>query len=369
MRDAAGLLDLHVPVIRLSNSLMPEVRWNTHLACLQRLCEAAQRGLDLVEVAGLTGLAFRTALCTRATPASLYHTWAREPYFRQWLDALGLDAEVSCHDASLPSFDAWMARQPAAVAAALEHGFPVLYWDNLAYGLVLGASDGEFYISGIPAQVVHPLWQGHAAAGGLLSRLLEQHNAATLEAKAVAQEQLSPVLDNDALFVYVHGLGGFDAELAAARSLQVAAGELSGRLVYPRILDNASNVQAAEFGTAALARWREEMKDGSVHAFGMILNVQALAEARRLGWQYLKRLPERLPASCTARLQQACEFFERIVTHWRDAQAVFDVPLNVDTQMTRAGLEKCREAIYQVMQTEQTAGRLLAGIAQELFEA
>jgi hypothetical protein len=297
-----------MPAIRLSSSLIPEVRWNTHLACLQRLCEAAQRGLDLVEVAGLTGLAFRTALCSRATPASLYHTWSREPYFRQWLDALGLDAEVAAHDASLQSFDAWLARQPAAIAASLTKGFPVLYWDNLAYGLVLGAGDGEFLVSGIPAQGVHPLWQGHAAATGLLRRLLDQHNPHSLEPKAVAPDQLSPVLDTDALFVYVQGLAGFEAEQAAARSLQVAASELTGHIVYPRVLDDASHLQAAQYGTAALGRWREEMKDGAVHAFGMILNVQALAEARKLGWQYLRRLPERLPASCTARLEQAAEF-------------------------------------------------------------
>lgn len=355
--------------LRLSDTLLPEIRYNTHLACLQRLADAAQRGLDLPEVAGLTGLAFRTALATHATPASLYHSWAREPGLRRCLDALGLDGEISAHDTRLDSFEAWILRQQAACRETLRRGFPVLYWDNLAYALIVGGDADGFWVSGVPAQVVHPLWLEHPDGREFCTRLIPPAAAAEeRRAYPLPPSGLAPVLDHDALFVHVCGVSEWDSEYALKRSLLLAARELAGHVEYPRVLDDAQQVFAAQFGTAALNRWREEIREQVVHPFGMLLNVQALAEARRLGYLYLKRLPERLPYQLRGRLQQVCEFFERIVAHWRPAQQAFAPPLNESEQMTRAKLEACREALYQVQQTEQTAGRLLAGIAAELAE-
>ena len=38
------------------------------------------------------------------------------------------------------------------------------------------------------------------------------------------------------------------------------------------------DVYEPRFGTAAIDRWREELKDGRIHHFGMILAIQALGE-------------------------------------------------------------------------------------------
>ena len=65
--------------IQLRDQLFPDAIWNTHISGIKSLSDAADRGLDLVEVAGITGLAFRAALCRQVTPPSLYQTWAWSP--------------------------------------------------------------------------------------------------------------------------------------------------------------------------------------------------------------------------------------------------------------------------------------------------
>jgi len=141
--------------------------------------------------------------------------------------------------------------------------------------------------------------------------------------------------------------------------------ELSGRVEYPRVKDSLHHVYEPRFGTAAIDRWREELKDGRIHHFGMILAIQALGEARRFAAQYLKRVAEQLPGPQQDRLKQAGLFFERVREHLRPVLAAFDVPLDPE-QMKSTNWEKCREALYQAQKTEQTASRLLAAVAQEL---
>jgi hypothetical protein len=116
-----------------------------------------------------------------------------------------------------------------------------------------------------------------------------------------------------------------------------------------------------------LERWREELKFGRVHSFGQILAVQSQAEARRWAAQYLKRVLPLVDEQHRPRLEQVLLFMERVVAHWRAAQALYDAPLDEKEQMTQARWDACREALYQVQQTEGTAARLLGAIVSELF--
>ncbi len=358
---------MQVSELRLDDALMPPACWNTHLACLQRLCDAAGHGLDHADVAGITGLGFRTALCREVTPSSLYHTWSWAEHFRVWLDALGLDAEIAAHRTDLQSFDGWLARQHAQISATLERGFPVLYWDNLGFALILGAEAGGYWVSGIPAKVIHPLWRELREARELYARAIDGQVYDSTLPKLVARDSIAPVLDADALLVHVHGAARFNHERALQDGLYAAWTELTGRIEYPRVLDNLELVFEPRFGSLALERWREELKYGRVHAFGQIMAVQSQAEARRWAAQYMRRVLPLVEDQLRPRLEQVAQFMERVVALWRPVQSAFDVPLNEKEQMTQARWETCREALYQVQQTEGTASRVLGAIVRELF--
>lgn len=358
---------IHVNELRLDDALIPAQCWNTHVACLQRLCDAAGLGLDHADVAGITGLAFRTALCREATPPSLYHTWSWAEHFRVWLDALGLDAEVCTHDTRLHSFAAWLSRQHEQIAATLQRGFPVLYWDNLGFALILGAETGGYWVSGIPAQVVHPLWHGIAEARELLSRLADPRAPESCRARLVARECIAPVLDTAAGLVYVHGTAQFNRDQALLDGLYAAWRELTGRIEFPRVTSDIELAYEPRYGTLAFERWREELKYGRVHEFGQIMAVQSQAEARRWAAQYLRRVLPLIDAAVQPRLAQVAQFMEQVVAHWRPAQSAFDVPLNEAEQVTTSRWETCREALYQIQQTEGTASRVLGAIVRDMF--
>lgn len=353
--------------LRLDGALMPPPCWNTHVACLKRLCDAAGHGLELADVAGITGIAFRTALCREATPPSLYHTWSWVECFRHWLDALGLDAEIATHRSDLGTFEPWLQRQHERIRETLQRGFPVLHWDSLGFGLILGADADGYWLSGIPAKVVHPLWLEHRDARGLLARLIEPGTHADAAPCHAPRESVSPVLDQDALFVYVHGTAGFNAEHAMLDGLYTALAELMGQVEFPRVMSDLAVDYAPQYGTAALERWREELRFGRVHPFGQILAVQSQAEARRWAAQYLRRVLPLVDEQQRPRLEQVVLFMERVAAHWRTAQALYDAPLCEKEQMVQARWQACREALYQVQQTEGTAARLLGAITSELF--
>lgn len=346
---------------------MPEARWHTHLACLERLGDSAMRGLDLADVAGLTGLAFRTALTRQVTPAGLYLSWAWEPSFRRWLSALGLDAEISGHHGGLPGFDAWLGRQHAHIEATLQRGFPVLFWDNAGFSLILGTRGDDYLAAGVAAMTVHPIWHEREETQGFCGRLLDPLEL-DAQPRRLGRSELASVIEPEGLFIYLQGLAPFDQPAAERASLLTAFYELTGRVEFPRVRDNLELVYEPRYGTAALERWREELKDGRVHPFGMILALQALGEARRLAAKYLKRVAERSAPGQQDRLVQAAQFFARIGEHLRPLLGVYRPPLNEEEQMTRLKWDQAREVLYQVQQTEQTAGRLLASLAQEVVE-
>lgn len=353
--------------LKLDSELMPPPCWNTHVACLKRLCDAAGHGLELADIAGITGIGFRTALCREVTPPSLYHTWSWAECFRHWLDALGLDAEIAVHRTDLGTYDAWLGRQHQRIVETLERGFPVLHWDNLAFGLILGADADGYWLSGIPAKAVHPLWLEQRQAQELLSRVIEPAARGIPVPQHVPHESISPVLDQDALFVYIHGTAGVNHERAMLDGLYAAWAELGGQVEYPRSLGDLSVDYAPRYGTAAIERWREELKIGRVHPFGQILAVQSQAEARRWAAQYLRRVLPLVDDQYRPRLEQVLQFMERVAAHWRIAQVLYDAPLNEKEQMLQARWDGCRETLYQVQQTEATAARLLGVVVQDMF--
>lgn len=360
MRYASGCMPT-----RLDVALLPEARWNTHIACLTRLCDAAGRGLDLTDVAGLTGLAFRTVLARHASPAGQYLSWAWEPSFRRWLDSLGLDADVAAHHAGRPTYDNWLQRQHGRIADTLARGFPVLYWDNVGFALILGEADGGYLVSGVPSQIVHPFWHKMPETAGLAARLRGARSREPQQPFRVERGELTSVVEPEALFVFVNGVGRFDQDAAYRASIGRACTELTGRIEYPRLSGDLKRVYEPQFGSEALTRWRDELKAGRVHPFGMIQAAQSLGEARRLAAEYLGRLASRAAPVEQAPLKQAAHFFEQLGGYLRPVLASFDMPLDPDTQMTRAHWEACREALYQVQQTERTAARLLASVGSD----
>jgi hypothetical protein len=351
----------------LNDSLMPRPCWNTHVACLQRLCDAAGLGLDLIDVAGITGLAFRTALCTQVTPASLYHTWSWSACFRVWLDLLGLDADIAEHNTALRGYDAWAGRQQEQIRATLARGFPVLYWDNLGFALILGVEGDGYLVSGVPAFTVHPLWREQPEAAEFLARVIDPADRESLAPKLAVADCFTPTLDDGALLVYVHGVAPFRQRQALLEGLLAAWRELSGMVEHPRVKDTAQAVYAPQFGTAALKRWDDELRDGSIHPFGQIMAVQALAEARRWAWQYLKRVSELVEPKHQETLGQVAEFLRRVTDYWRQVQGIYNVPLDEKAQLREVNRQLCRDVIYQVQQTEETARRLLGSVVSELW--
>ncbi len=352
--------------LRLEPAWLPEPLWNSHLACLAGLSAACARGLDLVDCAGLTGIAFRTALCRQVTPAGLHHSWAWAPQFSRWLDCLGLDADIAAHYPSHRAFHAWLARQQLGITACLERGLPAMFWDNCAFSTILGEDAENYYTSGIPQRLLHPLWFEQTQAAAVCARAFE---SAARDPFAVPRREIAPVLDDNALFITLAGVSNFNPEQAAMESVYWAYRELAGLIEFPRRLDDLEIAYEPQYGTQALLRWRDELQDKLIHAFGQITAVQALFEARRLAVLYLKRLPDRLPAEAKGRIEQAGGILARVLDYLRPLTGMFDLPLDPENQLRQGRRDACREALYQVEQTERTVARLLASVAREYLDA
>jgi hypothetical protein len=324
----------------------------------------------MAQVAGLTGLAFRTALAARVSPTGFFLSWAWEPTFRRWLAALGLDADVTAHNSTLPTFDSWLDRQRARIRSTIEKGFPVMYWDNVGFALILGINDDGYLTSGVPEHVVHPEWIAQPQAAAFCSRLMTRSASTSTKPvlHQVKHDDLQSVIYPEALFIYLHGVSRFDPEAAYQQSINSACAELLGQSEYPRTM-NGKAESAPRFGTSALAGWREELKDGRVHGFGMVQAIQSLIEARRLAMKYLFSLIDNVEPEYRSRIEQAAQFMKRIVEHLQPAAMIFNVPYNPDVQMKPVHWDNCRESLYQVQMTEQTLGRLLGSIARECGSA
>lgn len=348
--------------VHLDPAFMPEPLWHSHLACLDRLAASCARGLDLTDIAGLTGIAFRTALCRQTTPTGLHHSWAWAPQFTRWLDCIGIDADVSVQQPSHRSFVGWQARQHAAFHRSIERGLPAMYWDNVAFALIVGEDHEHYLVSGVPEQLLHPLWHEQTQASALCQRTYTRQGR---EPFVVPRTSIAPTLDDNALAIVLEGPSLFDAEQAALESVYWAYCELSGLVEYPRKLDDLELAYEPQFGSPAIVRWMDELQDKLVHPFGQIVAVQALYEARWHAVRYLKRLPERLPAASRGRVEQAAGILARVIEYLRPITGMFGLPLDPDNQLRQGRRDACREALYQVEQTERTVARLLGGVARE----
>jgi len=375
IRPSQGWSSLHairyaggMEQIQLDNGLMPEARWNTHLSCLAALSKAASRGHDIVDVAGLTGLAFRTCATSRVTPVGLYLSWAWEPSFTRWLSFLGLDADVVTNHVELSGYGRWLDRQYDRIDETLSLGLPVMHWDNTGFGLILGKSGEDYLLSGVPGFTIHPNWVEQDLYVEFTDRAIPERWEDEPHPVAVTREALTCIIEPEACFIHPRGTCFFDAEDSAYQSIYRAHLELNSIIEFPRHRDDMQNIYEPQFGTQAYKRWRSDLKDGRIHLFGLVQTLQALGESRRLAVSYLKRLPDRVDAAWHGRLEQVTHFYERIVTHLRKALTIYSVPIDHDEQMTRAAWETCRDALYQVEQTEKTAGRLLSSIVHEVFE-
>lgn len=339
--------------------------WNSHVAVIAHVCSAAGLDWDLVDVAGVTGAAFRIALCEGATPPSLYHTWSFGQYFTLWLGALGIDAAVTWHPASAPGAQQWLARARESVAHSLGAGFPVIYWDNLAFSVITGREGNHFNSAGIARDMVHPDLASPAIRGPYLSRLSSPDSPGPFML-SLDHDELCGGVNDDLFFACPRGVYGVNREGAVLEGIVRLAWELSGRLEYPRRYDPPGFSCNALYGLPALARLIDELEAGRAHHFGLVQFIQAQTEGRRWGIYFLKRVAPTLPADFAPRVSQAAEFFTRAARHWGVLARRWSPPLDPATQASRDSQRECAEELYQIHKTEETARRLLASVADEI---
>ncbi len=65
--------------------------------------------------------------------------------------------------------------------------------------------------------------------------------------------------------------------------------------------------------------------------------------------------------------EQVMEFLSRTQGNWRKLTVLFALPLNEDTQMKHGAWRTCRDELYQIMKTEETAARLLGSVIKEIL--
>jgi hypothetical protein len=345
--------------------------WNSHITSLAHLAGAVQakggvevRRIHAAEVAGLTGAAFRMALCERCTPPSLYLTWSHPHYFAQWLAALGIDAAVLWHPAGAAGAGCWLKRVRELARQSVALGYPVMYWDNLAFSVITGVQGERFVSAGIQREVVHPALADPLTGAPYLPRLAGDDNPGPFEL-GLTSDELTGQINGDMFFACPLGAIEVDSESALVSSIESISRELAGSIEYPRSLTAAGFSGETQYGLAALGRLIEELKDAQVHHFGLVQFIQSQAEARRWGVEYLKCAAGQLPADIAPRLSQAAVFFERSRQRWQELARRFSLPLDADSQMTRESQRGCADELYQIHKTEETARRLISGLIAE----
>lgn len=383
--------------------------WNSHIAALAHVCRAAAhhgneeqstdtgqgaaasqggdtlpngghtQGYRTADVAGITGAAFRTALCEGATPPGLYLSWSFPHYFVEWFDALGLDAAVLWHPAGAPGAACWLKRARDIARRSLDMGYPVVYWDNLAFSVITGLQGERFLSSGIMRDALHPVLADPATDAPYLPRLAGPDRAGPFELNLSLDELAGPFND-DLFFACPLGLFETARETAAIDGIVRCARELAGHLDYPRRYSAPGLGCTPHYGLPALERLVGELKQGRVHHFGLVQFIQSQAEGRRWGVEFLRRAaalpgassalepdqPEAQSADAAPLLSQAAVFIERSLVRWNELARRFDVPFDAAVQLSRESLTDCAEHLYQIHRTEETACRLLASVANEI---
>ncbi len=349
--------------------------WNSHIATLAHVCRATGLEWDTADIAGVTGAAFRVALCVGVTPPSLYHTWSFPQYFTLWLGALGIDAAVTWHPGAAPGAKQWLERARGYAARSLDAGFPVIYWDNLAFSVITGRGDDGFLSAGIARAMVHPDLANPHTQAPYLPRLADAPSAGqgdSGEAHAapfplqISLDELTCDVSDDLFFACPLGAFDVDRELAVHDGIVRLARELSGEVEYPRRYSPPGFSCNALYGLSAIARQIEELRQGFAHHFGLVQFIQSQAEGRRWGVDFLKRSTQALPQEYAPRVAQAAEFMGRAARRWLELARRHATPLDAKAQLGREDLAACAEELYQVHKTEETARRLLVSVAEEI---
>lgn len=345
---------------REATSVLPVHCWNTAVSCLACLADSLSLDLPFEHVAGLSGEAFRLPLFANTAPGSWQHSVSWPHAALNWMESLGIDAEICWTDSAAASADNWLSRQRTLISETLGSGLPVMYWDNLAWAVILAEDADSYLVSGIPALHI-PDGLPHAEALRRRSFGVEGHGPDG--AFRIPREELRPLFEGDQLFIHPRGLAASDPEYRLAMALARAANELGGVVNWPRLVDSSGQRLSPLFGTAAMERLAMELKGGEPGLDGLISSMQTLLEMRRAALRWLSDLVAETEGELQPRLKQAAEFMRRIVAGLRPVAADFALPADPRTQLRKELLERNANALYEVRRTEETLTRLLRGIS------
>lgn len=342
-----------------AEGILPVHCRNTAVSCLSCLAAAFHLDLPFEHVAGLTGEAFRLPLFELAAPGS----WTRSTGLPQaalhWCEMLGIDAEICWSEAAAQSAPAWLDRQRGMISDTLATGLPVMYWDNLAFGLILAEDARGYQVSGIPELHIPA---GLESAGPLRQRSFgPQGNPEG--SFLLPPEGLRPLYEGELLFIHPRGRISLDPDYQLSQALRRAAEELGGLVCWPRQLDSAGQRLQPLYGTRALERLEQELRGGELSLPGLIEALQNLLEMRRAGLRWLADVAAGAENDLQPRLKQAAEFMRRIVAGIRPLADDFSPPFDPLRHQRRELLTRTAEQLYEIRRTEETLTRLLRGIA------
>lgn len=343
-----------------SGGILPGgLEWNTHIACLARVCDYAGLPFDTVDVAGMTGLAFRTIAVRGLPPGGMYHTWSFPYYFQQWFDALGIVAIVGEHDTSESTYVGWLGFWQEITSQSIASGYPVVFWDNVCFNLLTAVDDGCYSTAVIPASIVPPGLESM----GFSPRVSSTQPGESIVAK-LPESQITPEVGSRAFLACPILHSETDPELAALRSLNFVCSEMKGQLPYTRAFDDAGDFMPM-FGNRAVSMIGQEVGSSCFNAFGAQLAVYTVAEARQLGCRYLKRIRDRLGDKAKPRLELTAEFLDRTAAMWAKVCLAWDEPAEKRKQAA-PDFAKIKDVLFEIQRTEDTAHKVVAGLVADL---
>ncbi len=340
--------------------VLPQYCWNTAVSCLACLSDSLQLDQSFEHVAGLSGEAFRLPLFANAAPGAWQHSVSWPQAAQHWLESLGIDGEICWTDAAGSGIDNWLERQRPRITETLARGLPVMYWDNLAWGLILAEDADTYEVSGIPdCQVPEEL----RMVSGIAGRCFTARGHGDAGAFRVSRDSLRPRYESDVLLIHPAGRLPLDPAYQLSRALHRAADELAGNVAWPRMYDARGLKLAPQFGTAAMERLASELRSGDIRLDGLIISVQTMFEMRRAAQRWVGDVAGNAPDDLQPRLKQAAEFLRRIVADLRPLALQFSPPADPRQQLKPELLGSVANALYEIRRTEETLTRLLRGIA------
>lgn len=342
-----------------NSAAMPPKLWNTHIACMHAMCNAAGLKFSAADVAGRTGLAFSTAVRTGRGIEAVHTGWDWLRSFPLWFDALGLRAETSWASRSMQGYPAWLATQQSRIQDSLQRGVPAMYWDYSGFALVLGIAQDGFLVSGVPDYWVP------AELAGLPE--FEAFNARAINAEGEQPKQASydaiasPGPDSFVLTASKQDEAN-DRNSFEAAWKSILSG-LNGMHEFVRVRDANNNPVHFHFGTDAYEHWLKMFDDPQHNAKGMAVQLHSTIELRKFAVQFL-----RSPGTGIAddpRILKAMDFYSQSLKLWQVLESAYPWPPDPDRPRHHGRRGELKDALYEIMRTEQTAGRLIAAAAQQ----